>query len=145
MDIAAEQDFQEWKATTEASRAVVQGAIDALNRGDNATFLNTFADDLEFWMPGSTPVSGRAKGVAQFAELATKVASYLDVMITLTVTNFIACGEWVVTESVGKSVTKKGRDYSNTYCHLWRVRDGKIVKFVEYNDTDLIMRVLCTE
>ena len=138
-----EQEFQEWQATTEASREVVQRAIDALNRGDSEGFLNSFSADFDFWMPGTTPSSGRTKGIQEFATLVAKVASYLDVMITIKVTNFIACGEWVITEAVGHGVTKKGKDYNNTYCHLWQVRDGKIVKFVEYNDTDLIVRVLC--
>jgi uncharacterized protein len=40
-------------------------------------------------------------------------------------------------------VTKAGKDYDNHYCHLWHVKDGKIDKFTEYNDTDLIVRVLC--
>ena len=129
----------------QGSSEIVQKALDALNRGDAAAFIGSFADDLEFHMPGSTPVSGRTHGLAEFIQLVEKVASYLDVMITLKVTNFISCGEWVVTESVGHGVTKQGKDYNNTYCHLWQVRNGKIVKFTEYNDTDLIMRVLCAE
>lgn len=145
MVMTTEQEFQKWKEMTEASRGVVQRAIDALNRGDTETFIRAFADDFDFWMPGTTPVSGKTKGIEEFAALVGKVAGYLDVMITLTVTNVIACGEWVVTESVGHGVTKKGRDYDNTYCHIWQVRDGKIVRFVEYNDTDLIMRVLCAD
>lgn len=137
------QNYEEFMATTEESRRVVQKAIDALNNGDNETFIACFEDDFEFWIPGTTPVSGRTKGIAEFAELVTKVAEYLDVQITIKVTNFIACGEWVVSEATGHGVTKKGKDYNNCYCHIWRVRNGKIIKFVEYNDTDLILRVLC--
>jgi ketosteroid isomerase-like protein len=133
------------KGQAQASTEIVRKAIDALNRGDAAAFIGSFSDDLEFHMPGSTPVSGYTRGLAEFTQLVEKVAGYLEVMITLKVTNFISCGEWVVTESVGHGVTKKGQDYNNTYCHLWQVRNGRIVKFTEYNDTDLIMRVLCAE
>lgn len=128
---------------TEQSRAVVQRCIDALNGGDAAGFLGCFSEDMEFEMPGSTPVSGKTKGLAAFTTLVSDVANYLNVLITIKVFNFIACGEWVVTEANGHGVTKKGKDYNNRYCHLWRVQNGKIVKFIEYNDTDLIMRVLC--
>ena len=128
--------------TTNASRAVVQRAIDALNKEDAPGFIGSFAADFTFKMPGSTPVSGETRGIDEFAALVGKVAGYLSELIKLQVTNFIACGEWVVTESVGHGVTKKGQNYDNTYCHLWKVRNGKIVHFVEYNDTDLIMRVL---
>jgi len=131
------------EAQPQTSREVVQQCIDALNRGDAAAFIGAFSDDLSFRMPGSTPVSGETKTLQEFITLVEKVAGYLDVLITIKVTNFIACGEWVVTESKGHGVTKKGQDYNNNYCHLWQVRNGKIVKFVEYNDTDLIMKVLC--
>lgn len=143
MEIQSEQDYEGYMAKTEESRQVVQKAIDALNSEDNEGFISCFSDDFEFWMPGTTPVSGRTKGIAEFADLVTKVAEYLDVMITIKVTNFIACGEWVVSEATGHGVTKKGKDYNNCYCHIWRVQNGKITKFVEYNDTDLILRVLC--
>ena len=107
------QNYEEFMATTEESRRVVQKAIDAINNGDNETFISCFADDFEFWMPGTTPVSGRTKGFAEFADLVTKVAEYLDVQITIKVTNFIVCGEWVVSEAIGHGVTKKGKDYNN--------------------------------
>lgn len=131
------------RTQTATSREVVEKCIEALNKGDAAGFLAAFSDDLDFNMPGTTPVSGRTHGLKNFVALVEKVASYLDVLITIKVTNFIVCGDWVVTESDGHGVTKKGKDYNNHYCHLWQVRDGKIVKFVEYNDTDLIERVLC--
>lgn len=122
---------------------VVSAAIDALNEGNAETFLGSFSDDLHFRMPGTTPVSGETKGLDAFIQVVTNVANYLSVLITIRVTNFICCGDWVVTESTGHGVTKAGKDYNNQYCHLWHVKDGKIDKFTEYNDTDLIMRVLC--
>lgn len=122
---------------------VVKVAIDALNRGDAAAFLGSFSEDLHFKMPGTTPVSGETHGISAFTEVVTNVANYLSVMITIKVTNFISCGDWVVTEADGHGVTKAGNDYDNHYCHLWHVKDGRIDKFVEYNDTDLIVRVLC--
>lgn len=128
---------------SKSATEVVQAAIDALNRGDAAAFLGSFSNDLHFKMPGTTPVSGETHGIDAFTQVVTNVANYLSVMITIKVTNFISCGEWVVTEADGHGVTKAGKDYDNHYCHLWHVKDGKIDKFVEYNDTALIMRVLC--
>jgi len=122
---------------------VVRTAIDALNNGDAVAFLGSFSDDLHFRMPGTTPVSGETRGLDAFTQVVTGVANYLSVLITIRVTNFISCGDWVVTEADGHGVTKAGKDYDNHYCHLWHVKDGKIDKFTEYNDTDLIMRVLC--
>lgn len=122
---------------------VVQAAIDALNAGDAEKFLGSFSQDLHFRMPGTTPVSGETHGLEAFTKVVTDVANHLNVLITIKVTNFIACGDWVVTEADGHGVTKAGKDYDNHYCHLWHVKDGKIDKFTEYNDTDLILKVLC--
>ena len=142
MQVKNEKDYKEFMAATNKTREVIQKAVDALNRGDNEGFISYFSDDFEFWMPGTTPVSGETKGVAGFAELVGKVAEYLDEMIKINVTNLIVSGEWAASEATGHAVTKKGKDYNNTYCHIWKVQDGKITRFVEYNDTDLIMRVL---
>jgi uncharacterized protein len=128
---------------SKSATEVVQAAIDALNHGDAVAFLGSFSNDLHFKMPGTTPVSGETHGIDAFTQVVTNVANYLSVLITIKVTNFISCGDWVVTEADGHGVTKAGKDYDNHYCHLWHVKDGKIDKFVEYNDTDLIMRVLC--
>ena len=142
MQVENQKDYEEFMGTTNETRQVVQKAIDAINSEDNEAFISCFSDDFEFWMPGTTPVSGRTKGIAEFAGLVTKVADYLDEMIKIKVTNFIVSGEWAVSEATGHGVTKKGKDYNNCYCHLWKVQDGKIIKFIEYNDTELIMRVL---
>lgn len=139
------REFEEWKRQTEESRRVVQASIDALNRGEAAAFLGSFSDDLYFEMPGYTPVSGTTKGLEEFTALVSKVANYLSVLITIRITFFLAAGEWIVTRADGHGVTKSGKNYDNHYCHLWRVREGKICEFVEYNDTQLIMDVLCKE
>lgn len=76
------------------------GAITYVDQG-------AFSPDFDFWMPGTTPVSGKTKGLEEFGALVGQVADYLDVQISLKVTNFIACGEWVVSEAAGHGVTKK--------------------------------------
>ena len=97
---------QKFKSATE----VVQAAIDALNEGDAEGFIGSFSDDLHFRMPGTTPVSTETKGLPEFIKVVTGVADYLDVLITIRVTNFISCGDWVlprlpVTESPRRAKT----------------------------------------
>jgi ketosteroid isomerase-like protein len=142
MQIENQKDYEEFMAATNKTREVVEKAVDGINSGDAEGFISCFSDDFEFWMPGTTPVSGSTKGIAEFGALVSKVADYLDELIKIKVTNFIVNGEWAASEATGHGVTKKGKDYNNNYCHIWRVQDGKITRFVEYNDTDLIMRVL---
>ena len=51
---------------------------------------------------------------------------------------FIADGDRVVMLSTGRSRTKFGKDYNNSYCHVFRIRDGKVCEVSEYCDTELI-------
>jgi hypothetical protein len=94
-------------------------------------------------MPGTTPISGRWDTRDGFIEYATLVFSYLSKPVRLEVTNLISAGDWVVTECTGHGVTRDGVDYDNVYCLVWRVSGGKIVRFTEYCDTDLVRQVLC--
>ena len=104
---------------------IVEQAVQAINSGDGEALLELFADDIKFWMPGTTPVSCRIEGKKDFIDLFGKVAGRLEKMIVLEVTNMIPAGEWVVMEAKGNAVTKSGEPYCNTYCHLWKIEDGK--------------------
>lgn len=126
------------------SEEVVMTALEAARGGLGEEFIACFAEDIDFWFPGTTPISGRRRGLAAFTEYLQQVAGYLEQMVVLEFTNVVATGEWVFTEALGHGVTKKGKDYDNSYCLVWQVRDGKIIRFVEYCDTELVSKVLCT-
>ena len=145
MEISNEQEFQSWNAMTEKNRRIVLDAIDALNNGDGEGWLAAFHEDFEFTIAGNDALSGTKKGLKAFRDLIENVGERLSVPITIKLTNVIASGEWVVTESLGHSVTKAGNDYNQTYCILFQVRDGKIIKYVEYHDTALLRKVLLNE
>ena len=53
----------------------------------------------------------------------------------------IAEGDVVVVQLRGKAETKDGRPYNNTYCHVFRMRNGKIGDVTEYFDTELASTV----
>jgi len=54
----------------------------------------------------------------------------------------VAEGDYVVVQVRGEAETKDGRPYNNSYCHVFKVRDGKIREVTEYFDTELTSRVL---
>ena len=126
-----------------SSRDLVMSAIDAARNGLGDDFFACFADDLDFWFPGTTLISGHRQGLPAFIEYVEQVAGYLDQMVVLDVTNVVVAGEWVFTEALGHGVTNKGQDYDNSYCLVWQARNGKIIRFVEYCDTELVSKVLC--
>ena len=45
-------------------------------------------------------------------------------------------------QSHGRSTTRKGVAYDNTYCQVFRIADGRIREATEYLDTELITRAL---
>ena len=61
--------------------------------------------------------------------------------IASTIDNMIAEGDVVVVQLRGKAETKDGRPYNNTYCHVFRMRNGKIGDVTEYFDTELASTV----
>jgi len=60
--------------------------------------------------------------------------------IDFTPVNFIAEGDYVVTQARGNSRTKSGSSYNNTYCHVFRIANGKVQEVTEYLDTELVTK-----
>ncbi len=122
-----------------ANVTLVQQVMANVATPDPAFWNSVLADDLDYWMIGSTPFSGRRQGKQAFLELYGEVASHLDGMIPLEIDKIRASGDWVFVEMHGEAVAKNGKPYANTYLQVIRVRDRKITDFTEYLDTQLIM------
>ena len=139
MSDARHQDPRAWKELTDRNRETIERALQAFNDGAVEAFLGYFSDDMAFWMNGSHQFSGAVQGKEAFLELVGRVGEGLSKMITLDARNIIAGGEWVVVEASGDATTTDGEPYRNRYCMLWRLDDGKIVEFREYNDSHLVV------
>jgi hypothetical protein len=48
----------------------------------------------------------------------------------------------IVVQSRGKNLTRDGQRYDNDYAFVIHFRDGRIARYEEYCDTELIARVL---
>jgi ketosteroid isomerase-like protein len=110
-----------------------------LSKGNGDAFLNALADDVSFTIIGSTKYSGTFKGKQ---ELINKLLAPLNAQIeggmTITPDNLIADGDFVAMQARGKALSKNGRRYDNTYCHVFRFANGKVQQVTEYPDTELI-------
>jgi hypothetical protein len=42
----------------------------------------------------------------------------------------------------GEAETQDGRPYNNSYCHVFKMREGKIREVTEYFDTELTTKIL---
>lgn len=125
------------------NKRIIRALYDAGDRGDMVTLLALLANDVTWTGIGSTKYSGTFVGKeAVVANVLGPVLGQLKAGIASTVDNVIAEGEFVVVQSRGRAETKDGRPYNNTYCHVFRIRGGKISEVVEYLDTALASSVL---
>jgi ketosteroid isomerase-like protein len=129
--------------TTE-NKALVSSFFASGNRGDLERCLEIIDDRVVWTNIGTTKLSGRYVGKeALTTELLGPVFGRLKSGIRSTVDNMVAEGDFVVVQSRGQAETTEGRQYNNTYCHVFKIRDGKILEVTEYMDTELVSSVLC--
>jgi len=125
---------------------VVESFYAASNVGDLDTVLGLLDENITWTNIGTTAFSGTFTGRDNLtAELLGPVFSRLKAGIRATVDRVIAQGDMVVVQVRGTAETVEGRPYNNTYCHVFRLTDGKIVEATEYFDTELTARVLGAE
>lgn len=124
--------------TTDDSRAAVLAFIDAVNRGDAEAIAASFADDAEWWVAGSLPVSGLYEGREAIMRdfFAKSLELFEPGTFRLEPTSVIAEGGKVAVEWKGFATTAKGREYRQLYHMAFELDDSGLIAAVrEYNDT----------
>jgi uncharacterized protein len=124
---------------------LIRGAYDAFAKGDVPTVLGLLSPDInwteaEGFPYGGTYVGPRAVLENVFMRLGTEWEGFAVVPH-----EFIDGGDSVV--ALGKySGTYKatGKSFQADFAHVWKMKDGKAVKFVQYVDTALVQRALET-
>lgn len=123
---------------TNENKKFINEFFEAGNRGDMDKIVDMFADDIRWTTSGTTLFSGTFNGKqALLDNLLGGLFSQLKAGIFSEVDNVIAEGEFVVAQSRGKAMTTAEKEYNNTYCHIFRLQDGKIKEVTEYLDTAL--------
>jgi ketosteroid isomerase-like protein len=121
------------------NKKLMQDMFAELGKGNGDAFLGNMADDIEFTIIGSTKYSGTFKGKKDLVEkLLGPLNAQLEGGISITPSNFIADGDTVAMQAQGKSTTKAGKSYDNTYCQVFTFKDGKVQRVTEYLDTELV-------
>lgn len=116
---------------SEHNKQLVLTFIDAMGRGDADAAAPCIADDT-FTL---------AKGFGKFAGVRTRdtilatIGAFRELMPTgmaPTIISVTADEERVVVEFEGHGTLVNGEDYSNQYCMVFIIRDGKIRQVNEY-------------
>jgi hypothetical protein len=133
--------------TSKENKEFVRHIYEEVSKGNHQAFIDAVTDDFIFTLIGTTPFSGTYKGVQELFEKSIgPVMSALETQPRLVVDRLIAEGDYVVVVDHGEGgVSKKGKDYNNTYCNVIRLQDGKIAEVTEYCDTTLVNSVFCKD
>jgi ketosteroid isomerase-like protein len=128
----------------EENKEIARVFLDALSRADVDVVGGLYADDFQLWTAGSLPFSG----TSDKAQALQGMPAVLDLFpdgLSFTIKAMTAEGERVAIEAVSEGTTFRGDRYNQTYHFLMRVRDGMVVEFKEYMDTEHARKVLVGE
>jgi uncharacterized protein len=122
---------------------LVLAYLAARGRGDVDAALDLVADDasqrLMFAMPGSPGVWHGKEGLRGFVDNLKRL--FPD-GTTVTVERIHGSGDSVAVETTNSGTTFKGTEYSNRYCYIYEIVDGKISEIREYADSHYARDVL---
>lgn len=131
-------------AVEEQNKELARTFLDALSRADVDAVDALYAEDFSLSVPGTLPFSG-TKGKAEALSGIPEVLGLFPKGLKFEIDALTAEGERVAIEATSDGVTFRGDRYEQTYHFLMRVRDGQIIEWREYMDTDLARKVLVGE
>ncbi|HSW11212.1 MAG TPA: nuclear transport factor 2 family protein [Solimonas sp.] len=124
------------------NKQLAQAFFDILNRGDVPALLDAYAEDGRCVTMGNTLISG-TYGKEQIAAAAGGIYQVFPKGIRFSIKAMTAEGERVAVEAESEGAHISGQLYTNQYHFLMRFRDGKLVEFKEYMDTERVTDILC--
>jgi ketosteroid isomerase-like protein len=128
----------------EKNRELARTFLEVLSTADVEKARDLYAEDFQLWTAGSLPFSGMSDKQQALVGMEQVLGLFPD-GITFTIHAMTAEGERVAIEATSRGMTFRGDLYEQTYHFLLRARDGKIVEFKEYMDTELARKILVGE
>lgn len=126
------------------STQIVKETYDAFNREDFAAMASHLDEKCSWNVAGPTeiPWAGHFEGpeeIRGYAETLTQTVDFEEFTPRL----FVEQDNTVIVQGAEKCVVEKtGKHYVNEWLHVFKVNDGKITYFQEYQDTADIVRAL---
>lgn len=119
----------------------------AMSNGEWETVENMYHDDIVIHMLGTTPASGRLEGKSMVTDelIAAQVhGALVPEKMHFAKSWKIMCAddERVVAIMEGGGPTLSGDNYDQTYCEIFRFKDGKVIEMHAFFDTALTERAL---
>jgi len=116
--------------------AIITAAFDKLKDGDTSLWLDAMADNIRYDFVGGDTWDQVYEGKQAFIEgLGRIVVAKMAPPLRLKVQRIIDAGDDIIVEFISDQTTRVGKPYSNRYCMILHMEEGKIVDLVEYCDT----------
>jgi ketosteroid isomerase-like protein len=119
----------------EDNKELARRMIAALTKADVDFIKEYYAENFWIWVAGSLPFIGTGDKASAVAGMPA-VLSLFPSGLRFSTVAMTAEGDRVAIEATSVGTTALGREYSQSYHFLMRVRDGKIVGWKEYMDTE---------
>jgi ketosteroid isomerase-like protein len=118
---------------------IVQKAYNDFKNGNIEGILNSLTEDIEWELPSipNVPFSGKRIGRDRVGQFFVMLSECQDNLM-FEPSQFIADEEKVV--SLGNyrwRVKSTGKTFECAFAHVFTIRNGKVVKFLEFTDTAL--------
>ena len=123
---------------------IVRRCYDSLGRGDVPGLLALMAPEIEWTEAERFPYHAgtwRTPQAVVDGLLVPLARDWSD--FSATPTGYVAEGERVVTLGAYAGTYKAtGRSFTAPFAHLWTVRGGKVIGFVQYTDTAKVLEAV---
>jgi len=121
-----------------ANITFIQSMYAAFSKGDIATIIANVTPDVDWRVTGSRldfPTMGDWRGQAELKKFFDAISQHQEPR-EFTPKEFFAADDHVfVIGHYDWKIRKTGRTAASDWVHIFTIRDGKVVKFREFNDT----------
>ncbi len=121
---------------------LVSRIFDEVAKGNGTPFWEACHDDIVWRTIGQGSWSGEFVGKQTIIDEIFRPLNRALVERATIATRIVDGGEVIVVQARGRNLTRDDQRYDNDYAFVIHFRDGKIARYEEYCDTDLIARVL---
>src|ERR1700749_5075639 len=125
---------------TERNKDLARRFIDAMGGDFAQAVRDIMAEDCRVVTQGTTAISG-VRGKAESLAATAMVRDIFPKGLPTTIHAMIAEGDRVAAQAESFATHVSGKPYNNKYIFWMRFRDGKMIEFVEYLDTQLVATI----
>jgi ketosteroid isomerase-like protein len=126
-------------ATADENVATVRAAYESFARQDIPAVLAAFDSNIEWYTPEELPGGGTAHGHDGVMKFFQGLQTYYD-ELHVEPDSFRGSGDQVF--AVGHHRGRvNGHPFDIGFCMVWTFRDGKAIRFREYNDSGKLLKI----